>query len=302
MTSELLKVSKLLEENDIKAISFKGPVLSQMAYGDVISRQYCDLDILVDEKLLEKAKIILEQNNYYSKFDLEDYQKENLKDTVHDISMINKTNRINIELHWTLSSGEFFINLEKLKYLDDTKKYTILNQDLDVFSNDKLFIYLCVHGYKHLWERIEWLTDIYYLILKQNVDIENIIDMAKSVDADRIVLSTLIICKKMFSLEINLKNISLIEDKKLNYVTNEMLEKMLEDYSSVNEKIHSKEFSMIHMYMLKTKTSKIKYLKTFLKPTEYDYEKVKITKRFHFVYYFLRPINIFIKFFNHKFH
>ena len=126
--------------------------------------------------------------------------------------------------------------------------------------------------------------------------------MAKSVDADRIVLSTLIICKKMFGLEINLKNISLIEDKKLNDVTNEMLEKMLEDYSSVNEKIHSKEFSMIHLYMLKTKTNKIKYLKTFLKPTEYDYEKIKISKRFHFLYYFLRPFNIFSKSFNYNFH
>ena len=31
MTSELIKVLKILEENNIEAISFKGPVLSQLA-------------------------------------------------------------------------------------------------------------------------------------------------------------------------------------------------------------------------------------------------------------------------------
>ena len=300
MTSELLKVTKLLEENGIEAISFKGPVLSLMAYGDVISRQYCDLDILVNEKLLEKAKIVLEQNKYSSKFDLEDYQKENLKNTVHDISMINKINGVNIELHWTLSSGEFFIDLEKLKYLEDTEKYTVLNQELDVFSNDKLFIYLCVHGYKHLWERIEWLTDIYYLIQKQDIDIKKVIDIAKSVDADRIVLSTLIIYQKIFGLQINLKDISLINDKKLNNITDLMLEKIIKDYRVVNEKVHSKEFSIIHLYMLKTNTNKIKYLKTFLKPTEIDYESIKLPKYLAGLYFLVRPLNIIKRVFSNQ--
>jgi hypothetical protein len=40
MTSELIKVLKILEENNIEAISFKGPVLSQLAYGDVVSRLF----------------------------------------------------------------------------------------------------------------------------------------------------------------------------------------------------------------------------------------------------------------------
>ena len=48
LTSELIKIMKLLEENDIKAIAFKGPTLAQLAYGDVTLRQYVDLDLLVE--------------------------------------------------------------------------------------------------------------------------------------------------------------------------------------------------------------------------------------------------------------
>ncbi|WP_228710933.1 nucleotidyltransferase domain-containing protein [Arcobacter cloacae] len=291
MTSELIKVVKILEENNIESISFKGPVLSQLAYGDVVSRQYCDLDILVDENELKKAQNILENNNYKQLYNLEEYQKENLKKVVHDISMINKINNINIELHWTLSSGEFFIDLEKLKYFEDIKKYTISNQNINIFLNEKLFIYLCVHGYKHLWERIEWLVDIYYLIEKKSIDIEKVIEMSKSINAERIVLSTLIICKKIFDLEIILEK-DILNDKKLNRVTNKMLEKIFEDYLVLKEKNHTKQFSIIHLYMLKTTANKLKYFKTFLLPTEHDYEKVRISSNFHFLYYLLRPFNI----------
>ena len=79
MTSELIKVMNLLELNNIKAISFKGPVLSQMAYGNIALRQFVDLDILVEEKSLEKVSSILLENNYEEEYKLQNYQKENLK-------------------------------------------------------------------------------------------------------------------------------------------------------------------------------------------------------------------------------
>ena len=207
MTNELINVTKLLKENGIESIAFKGPVLSHLAYGDVVSRQYVDLDILVDKSLLIKTQDILESNNYFQKYKLEEYQKEKLKDVVHDISFTNKKNNVDIELHWTLSSGEFFIDLEKLNYLEDIKKYYINNSEVNIFLNEKLFIYLCVHGYKHLWERIEWLVDIYYLLEKNNLNIEKIIKMSREIDSDRIVLSTLVICQKLFGFTVKLKNI-----------------------------------------------------------------------------------------------
>jgi hypothetical protein len=292
MTSELLKVSKLLKANDIEIISFKGPSLSQIAYGDVVSRQYCDLDILVNEKFHEKAQVILKENDYFSKFELEDYQKENLKKVVHDVSMINKVNGVNIELHWTLSSTEFFIDLEKLKYLNDMKKYIISNQEINIFSNEKLFIYLCIHGYKHFWERIEWLVDIYYLIENENINLEKVLEMAEYVSADRIVLSTLIICQKIFNLKISLKDYSKIEDKKLNKMTNQMLYKILNSYTSINEKVHNKQFSIIHLYMLKTIINRFKYFKAFFIPTEIDYQSIKLPKYFGSFYFLIRPFNI----------
>lgn len=92
MTSELMKVVKILEENNIESISFKGPVLSQLAYGDVVSRQYCDLDILVDENNIDKVCNLLKEKNY--QFDELLFKKifEN-KSIFHDITIYKEKDR-----------------------------------------------------------------------------------------------------------------------------------------------------------------------------------------------------------------
>jgi hypothetical protein len=47
LTGELLKVLSLLESQDVVAIPLKGPVLAQMAYGDLALRQFHVLEFLV---------------------------------------------------------------------------------------------------------------------------------------------------------------------------------------------------------------------------------------------------------------
>lgn len=302
MTSELISVIKLLEENDIRAISFKGPILSQMAYEDITLRQYVDLDILVDEKDLEKSKKILIKNNYSPLYLLDNYQEKILKNVVHDISFINKNNHINVELHWTLSSGEFFIDLEYLNYFNDIDTYKLQNKKINIFSNEKMFIYLCIHGYKHLWERIEWLVDIEFLIEKNLIDIKEVLSLSEKIDANRIIHSTLIIIEKLFdNNEVKKITVNLKSDKKLLSMTNLLLEKICIEYSSIKENAHSKQISKIQWYMLKTTKSRSKYIRSLFQPTEKDYSLVKLPKSASFLYYLVRIFNIIFRIIKSKF-
>jgi len=51
----------LLEENGIEALTFKGPALAQMAYGDTSLRHYSDLDILIRKEQPKQAKDVPSQ-------------------------------------------------------------------------------------------------------------------------------------------------------------------------------------------------------------------------------------------------
>jgi len=291
MTSELIKVTKLLKENGINAIAFKGPVLSQMAYGDITLRQYVDLDILVGLKDINKLGKLLSKENYKEFFDLEEYQKENLVNIVHDRSFLNKISNILIEAHWSLSSAEFFMDLEKLNYFD-SQKYKLKSSEVNILSIEIHFIYLCIHGYKHMWERLEWLVDINLMILKEIIDLKKVLSLAKKIDADRVVLSTILLCEKVFSinLNINLKT----HNKKIIENTNKIYDRFIKDFE-YTDKIHTKEISSVQWFMLKNTSYRLKYLKSMLHPTEYDYRVIKLPKSLNFLYYAIRPFNIIIK-------
>jgi len=291
MLAELINIVKLLEENNVETISFKGPLLSQMIYGDITLRQYVDLDILIKKENLELASNILLKNNYKELFQFPEYQKENLKTIGHDITLINKSNGINVELHWTLSSSEFFIDLEKLNYYKNTKYFRLKNRDIRTLSNETHFIYLCIHGNKHLWERIEWLVDLTLFIKKENLDFKEILELSEKIDAERVVLSSLAICKHFFGINLPLYIEEKI-NKDLNSIIRKYIKKLSNDFSKENQNKHTKQISYIQWYILKSFSNRLKYLKAFFLPTEKDYMELSIKKKFHFIYFFLRPLNI----------
>jgi hypothetical protein len=49
--------------------------------------------------------------------------------------------------------------------------------------------------------------------------------------------------------------------------------------------------------MLKSFNYRIKYIKSFFKPTQKDFELIKLPKFLYFIYYVFRPINIIIRYF-----
>jgi len=299
MTAELINIMKLLEEHNIDAIAFKGPTLSQMAYRDITFRQYVDLDILINKKDINETEKLLETIFYKPEYVLEIYQKKILENVVHDRAFQNIKNNVRIECHWVLSSGEFFIDMNKWNDLQKPTFQTIKNQVIPTLSNEKLLVYLCIHGYKHMWERIEWLVDILKLDLNNSLDYVKVLRISQDIGAQKIVLSSLYLCEKLFTMKLSINITNAIQtEPKLIKVSNQMFQKIIKLYNSSNKSQHSKQISSIQFYMLTTYKSKFKYIKTLLSPTESDYQIIKLPKYLNFVYYIIRPFNILFKYLN----
>ncbi len=59
MTAELIRLLKIFQEAEVPVISFKGPILAQLAYGDISFRIFSDLDLLIKESDLVKVHNLL---------------------------------------------------------------------------------------------------------------------------------------------------------------------------------------------------------------------------------------------------
>lgn len=58
-TGELIRLMKVMKQNEIRAISLKGPLLGMEIYGDLALRTSRDLDILIDCTEIERVEKIL---------------------------------------------------------------------------------------------------------------------------------------------------------------------------------------------------------------------------------------------------
>ena len=111
MSAELIRIMKLLRENDIEALAFKGPALSQMAYGDITLRQYVDLDILVDENDAFKAGKLMSENGHTAVLPLKILKNKTCLHTAKDFSLMSKSGGVHTELHWRLFEKKYNISL-----------------------------------------------------------------------------------------------------------------------------------------------------------------------------------------------
>ncbi len=201
MSAELICIIKLLKENNIKALAFKGPTLAQMAYGDITLRQFGDLDILIRKEDQAKMIDILNQKHYIPEIVLKEGTKEIFFSAVNVIGLQHPSNGVFTEVHWELLSKNYAINWEE-KIIWKHPTFIHINQvAIPVLPTEQLILYLCAHGSKHLFERLEWICDIDKTIKENpNIDWEYLLKEADNLGIRRMLFLGLTLSQQFFRL------------------------------------------------------------------------------------------------------
>jgi hypothetical protein len=298
MSSELIRIIKFFDENNIEAIPFKGPVLSELAYGDVISRQYSDLDILIKKNDLEKAYILLESNDYLLELDNHFLKNKLFLEKNSDVSFYNKQKNITVELHWRLFKSQFSKEIDKIDIFKNKDHFLLNNNKISIFQNELLLVYLCMHGSKHNWERIEWILDIDKLLRNlEKIDFNLVFEISKKLH-----------CLKMLNLGLVLSNIiydsPILSDtfnKSKKEYFNKNIEFIFKEFININnDKTEFKKNLTIfkfHYSLNDNLVEKIFFLKrTFLDLSNNDTLFMNLDNRFIFLHYLLKPFRLLFKY------
>ncbi len=135
---ELKQISEFLNENKIEFIALKGSVLRDY-YPEPWMRTSCDIDILVHEEDIEKAKDLLIQKMEY-KF---------LVRGSHDIEFMSPSD-IRVELHYSLIEDDIALKadipLNKVwEFTTPAEEYPMMRK----ISNEMFYYYHIAHMVKH---------------------------------------------------------------------------------------------------------------------------------------------------------
>jgi len=284
MSGELIRIMKLLRENHIEALAFKGPALSQMAYGDITLRQYVDLDVLTRKKDIYKIDALLKAQGYERLLSITPTQEKVYIQYAHDLGLIHKQKGVHFEMHWSFLDEDYPMQVDLEDFWKETQEVKLNSYPVSTFSNENLIVYLSIHGSKHLWERIEWIKDIDLLIRKNDIDWEKVIDKTNGTGFEKMVYLGLFLNASLFNTPLP----DLIQKEIAKYPQMEQLSTFIFKSWATPKSTFQKTTAMLKLFPgIKEKT--IYLHKVILKPSFNEYWYVDLPKGFYWGYYLVRP-------------
>src|SRR6266498_3572757 len=164
LTAELCNILQTFEAAGIEAVPHKGPALAVYAYGNPALRRFVDLDILVRKGDTLRAKELLTALGFVCGTPWTNTQQALLLRTQHNLSLSREEGRIVVELHWEVASSLFASSLQAEDFWGRLETMPLNDITVKTLSAEDLLLSLCVHGSKHLWERLAWICDVAELV------------------------------------------------------------------------------------------------------------------------------------------
>lgn len=291
LTSELTTLIRALNEVGIESIPFKGPVLAVLAYNNISLRRFVDLDIIVKKDDVFRARDVLVKAGYESVLNVD--QHALLLQTQHNIQFKRDNGRTIVELHWEVASELFAEAVSATDLWQRLVQIDVNGETVNSMSVDDVMFSLCVHGSRHIWERLSWVCDIAELISRQRINWPSLIDRACRTDCERMLYLGLVLANRLFEINVPAEIRSKLEtDTQLQRIADVIIPRLFSGTTHVAAS--PGEIFRFNFSLRKSWRSRAKYFAFTLKPTDGDLGRLRLPRPLYFAYYLTRPMRFFV--------
>jgi hypothetical protein len=188
LIGELLKLLQLMENHAIAAIPLKGPILAASVYGHIALRQCGDLDILAPQRHVLEAKELLIGEGYRPMRQFSHPQEAAHLPSFHAYSMMREDASVAVDLHWTVMPSDFAVPLDPKGLWERLEPIDLVGTAVLSLPLEDVLLFLCIHGFKHGWERLGWICDVAELFrVHQRMDWGRVLAQAEASGSLRIL-------------------------------------------------------------------------------------------------------------------
>jgi len=274
----------------VQAIVFKGPALAMLAYGDLNLRRFVDLDLIVRRADMARAIEVLTQSGYVSSRDLTGEQQSVLLRTQHNLQFTR--GRLIVELHWQVSSELFATTVTAEEFWENLSTVELNGRRVKTLSTEDLLYALCVHGSRHLWQRLAWICDIDRLIAgNQTVNWSKLCERGTRATAERMFLLGPALAARLLDTKLpEVLATAITRDKRLEALGEQTGVRLFDGPEQSAVPLWT--VIRFNLVIRSGWRSRIRYARFLFAPTDSDLEAVRLRPRLHFIYYFLRPLRL----------
>lgn len=164
MTAELFRLLDLFAASEIPTLIVKGPALAMQAYGDPTMRSFGDLDFLVRQRDIRRATESLLAAGYEAAVPLSAIDAGKIPGQY----FFSKTDtKLVVELHNDFTLRYFPRPLPIEEFFARRIRVCLDGHEAPALSVEDELVLICIHGAKHLWERLMWIADVAALVSRQ---------------------------------------------------------------------------------------------------------------------------------------
>ncbi|MCP2727290.1 nucleotidyltransferase family protein [Symplocastrum sp. BBK-W-15] len=302
-TKELLKILDLFAVNDIPVFTFKGPAIASLAYGELSLRQFGDLDILVrDRDIIRARDLFLSQGDEMKVelIELTEAQKAifikspQIHEFVRECAypFIRQQSKIIVELHWRMMPLYFSFPIDSENLWERLIPVPLLGTNILTTSPEDSLLLLCGHGIKECWDKLNRVCDIAALVHKHpNLDWDRVMAEAARLGCQRILFLGLFLAKELLGTALP----EFIWEKiEADGVVTELAVQVYDGFFP-NGNISNQSFPVtrLHLKARERFIDKVRYfLLVMITPTTSDWLVLPLGRYPSFLYYLIRPIRL----------
>ncbi|WP_217597199.1 nucleotidyltransferase family protein [Cohnella sp. GbtcB17] len=293
LAGESARIGAGLADRGIRSLFLKGPTLAHELYGDMSLRTSSDLDILLDWKPFGGDRLAVDRMMAELGYVAEAYTPTVLNEwrwRQHHKSYWNPKLGVHIEIHWRLSPGP--LKEPGFEELWSESRVSALGGGAVRYMGSKhLFYYLIMHGARHGWFRLRWLTDI-DVLARRDEDWPQVRRLLRKYGAAHLGDQAMTLASKLLGTPVpagialgtqpNSKGAKLAQNPFF-YVEQSI--DILGD-----PPVHLHRAYKRYLFAIRPPLHKLLFLLSLLHPYPTDFETLPLPKRVHFLYFPLRPL------------
>ncbi|MFC6875361.1 nucleotidyltransferase domain-containing protein [Halobellus marinus] len=173
-TDELHGIFEKFEEESIRAMPFKGPILAAVSYDDLSLREFHDLDVLVHRQDIPAAVDLLEARGYEWVRNAPRLDDSPLLGGPYTMPLVceYKLERadLKVEVRWRVGQSQLPFGLGFETMWDRHDTVSVAGVDLPALDPEDRLLMLAYHGTKHRWHLLKWISD--FAVSLEGTDIE----------------------------------------------------------------------------------------------------------------------------------
>ena len=288
LVGKQLRVYNAFQEHGIPVAIFKGAILAQMAYGEMCLRQAGDIDVLINRRDFAQARGLLESLGYEMTPRLTPAQLASHLRNNCEIQFMRDEWFTVVDLHWDLAPRSFSFGLKADEVMSRLQTVSLAGATVQTFGSEDLALYQAMHGAKHLWRRLEWISSLAESLRETpELDWDTVINRAANARATRMLALGLRLVEQFSDVPVPAASVD--KDGTMQIMAAGIRAQIFNTFGYAN----SNETNLYNLRIMDRKRDAlISALRSIFVPTLPDWQALDLPSSLHPLYYAYRPLRL----------